>query len=348
MQGRLVGVEAATVRIDAPQLPATLFRLLASGRAWAIADLAAALVGDEGGDARAVVSGALQTLRAAGMPLRIDAAHVQGDPFVPLDDEALGRSLAVAMPRCRWNARAVFATGSTNADLMRDVRAGRPSRRPLLLAAEVQHAGRGRLGRSWSSQPGGSITASFALPIARSLANLDGVTLACGLAVGRVLTLYGVAPRLKWPNDVLLDGRKLAGILVEAHANADITILVIGVGLNVGASPSPAVATMQAVGAAPLDRNRLVAELAAALQTDIATFERDGFAAFAARWNAADAFRDRTVTVGSSGGPALTGIARGVDDRGALLVDVDGVLTTMVAGEVSLRLSERMQGQAAA
>jgi len=313
---------------------AAVFRTLADGRRHPFAEFA------PGAEAR------LAALALLGMPMRIDGDAVLATPFVPLDAASIATAIdggATVRRRGPWRVRVAFELGSTNTDLLHDVKRHDDRDAPLVLAAELQHAGRGRLGRGWSSAPGASITASFALRIARTLAGLDGVTLVCGLAVQRVLAARGVAVRLKWPNDLLLDGRKLAGILVEVHAGAA-TTLVIGVGINVafaaprsGRPSALPPANLVGDGSEPIDRNRLIAELALALERHLARFESDGFGAFVEAWNAADAYADRAVRLESPPAPAVLGIARGVDDRGALLLEVGGARRRVIAGDVSLR-----------
>jgi BirA family biotin operon repressor/biotin-[acetyl-CoA-carboxylase] ligase len=318
---------------------AALFRILADGRRHAFGELSAAL-----SDAAlpSLLAG-LAALQSLGMAMQVEADAVQVPAFVPLDPASICGAIDAVRGTVAWDVQVAFDVGSTNSELLRQVKRWSGAHEPVLLAAEFQHAGRGRLGRVWTSAGGASITASFAIPIARDIARLDGVTLACGLAVHDVATSLGVPARLKWPNDLLVDDRKLAGILVEAHADAVATTLVIGVGINVTsvaarlASPSglPPASLRQDRDA--LDRNRLIADIAVALEDHLAKFATDGFGAFAQRWNAADAFRDRRVVLESPPGPTVIGIARGVDDRGALLLDVDGTRRRIIAGDVSLR-----------
>lgn len=345
MDGPAPPVVPVGVAINRTTVRASLFRTLSDGRRHAWSDLAEAALGTASEEARSMIVEGLDALYAQGLPLCIEAGYARAAPFLRLDASALARDLAGGPQR--WQVDVVFETGSTNGDLLRDVRSRARFAGPRVLASELQHAGRGRLGRTWASIPGASVTASFALKIGRPLAELDGVTLACGLAIHRVVTAYGVSARLKWPNDVLIDGRKLAGILVEAHAIGDATVLIVGIGLNVtgaavdAACEGPAIATasLRPPGSTPLDRNRLVGRLAISLAEYMTTFERHGFTAFVAQWNAEDAFRDRHVTLGHGSAASIEGIERGVDERGGLLVDVAGERRRIVAGDLSLRAS---------
>ena len=274
---------------------------------------------------------------------------------IALDRERLQRALD---RRCledgladAWDARVVAATASTNSDLLDEARAGRTFSRPAVLAAELQTAGRGRLGRTWVSARGASLTASYALNVARPLSGLEGITLVCGLAVRDALARHGLRVDLKWPNDVLVDGRKLAGILVEAHALAASTIVIVGVGVNVvPRDPDTADNGIRALAAIDLhsagcpleDRNRLAADLALALGARLARFAESGFAAFASEWNEVDAFRNQPVSLGMSGPGTKTdvsvvGIERGVDASGRLSIEIDGQHRKFIAGDLTLR-----------
>ncbi len=277
--------------------------------------------------------------------IRLDRDRMQA----LLDHRSVGEDVAD-----RWDVRVVASTASTNSDLLREARSGRTFARPVLLAAETQTAGRGRLGRSWRSAPGASLTVSYGLCVARRLAELEGLSLVCGLAVRDALARHGVHVQLKWPNDVLVDGRKLAGILVEAHTLAASTVAIVGIGVNVlpqafdvavdvaagsasHASASLTPTDLKSAGCPLDDRNVLATDLGIALDTLLARFAEAGFAAFASEWNAADGFRNRSVSLETGPRQAVAGIARGVDARGALLIEIDGVQMPFIAGDLSLR-----------
>jgi len=262
---------------------------------------------------------------------------------LPLDAHAVRSHLASAGD-ADWHVGVVASTGSTNNDLLASIRRDGFTG-PTILAAEAQTGGRGRLGRRWMSSPRASLTVSFALRVERSMSALDGITLVCGLAAREAIAMHGVSARLKWPNDLLVDARKLAGILVEPHQQGDATVLVIGIGINVtngrsmhradGAALPPI--DLLGGGGIDLDRNRLAARVAIALRTRIDAFAIAGFAPFVDAWNAADAFRDQPVVLHAGNGTMIEGIACGVDRSGALLLEVDGVRRRIVSGDVSLR-----------
>jgi BirA family transcriptional regulator, biotin operon repressor / biotin---[acetyl-CoA-carboxylase] ligase len=332
--------------IESPHECLALVTAIADGARHRLAKLAAVVGGGPSASSIERVVTALDAFRQAGMALAFDADAVSAHPFIALESGALERSAP------GWRVHLMGSTSSTNTDLSNAVRREAAFATPRLVTTEFQIAGRGRLGRRWSAVPGASLTASFALPIERPLAQIDGVTLVCGLALREVVAAHRVTAELKWPNDLVCRGRKLGGILVEAHATDTGTALVVGIGLNVGKRESiafdgnnlPSTDLAQCDGH-ELDRNRIVGEIAAALLTRLALFAREGFVPFVEEWNRADALRDRHVALHAatgdrSAGPRL-GIARGVDARGALLVDVDGALTRVISGDVSVRAIDR-------
>jgi BirA family biotin operon repressor/biotin-[acetyl-CoA-carboxylase] ligase len=239
----------------------------------------------------------------------------------------------------------VPSTGSTNADLL--ARAADPSSpEGQVLVAEEQTAGRGRLGRSWSSVPGASLTFSVLLrPAAVPAARRGWLTLLAGVAVASaVRSVAGVNAMLKWPNDVLAGDRKLAGILAEQ--SPDGSAVVIGTGLNVAAAPGEI-----PVSATALAATSLGAEGAAVSREDLLLGILDQlehwYAAFRAdpdpeRSGLLDAYRalcetlGRTVRVELPAGGAVTGVARDVDAEGRLLVAdaAGGQVTPVSAGDV--------------
>lgn len=231
-------------------------------------------------------------------------------------------------------------TGSTNADLL----ARAPTLpAPLLLIAEHQTAGRGRAGRSWLSAPGNSLTFSLAWRFEGGLQRLTGLPLAVGVALAETLGRLGQPVQLKWPNDVLKDGDKLAGILVETVAGPDgATWAVIGIGLNLVMPDEMEERIGRAVAAVPwlarMERDVLMAAVLDGLSDALAQFAENGFAAFAAHWNTLHAWQGETVVLLDRGEVLHEGRAAGVDDAGRLLLDTARGRTTIVAGDVSLRV----------
>lgn len=240
------------------------------------------------------------------------------------------RQLALGVP-----VTAVSVTGSTNDDAMAAARAG--VAHGATFVADLQTRGRGRRGRTWSSPPGENLTFSVVLRPRLELARVTALPLVVGLAVRDAVAARVALPvELKWPNDVLADRRKLAGILVESQLRGrDLAALVVGVGVNVAMRELPAeiagVATSLALcGASDLALEPLLADILASLAARCATFETLGLAAFLdelARCDALEGSRVRTEGV--------EGIARGIDGDGALLVEQDdGEVARVVAGAV--------------
>ena len=255
-------------------------------------------------------------------------------PTLSWPTDALRAQLAPVLPGI--GVEVVGEIDSTNSELMRRARAGRTA--PTLLVAELQTAGRGRLGRGWQSgdgEPGGALAFSLGLLLAPR--DWSGLSLAVGLAVAEALHLD---IRLKWPNDLWWQGRKLAGILVETagtgEAGATARFAVIGVGINIaplggeGFSTPPAWLQALLPGiTAPDALMRLAAPLAQAVRA----FEPQGFAPLAARFNARDALGDQAVRLSDG----TEGVARGVGADGALRVHTATGLRTVHSAEVSVR-----------
>ena len=230
---------------------------------------------------------------------------------------------------------------STNTELMRRARAGRLE--PVLLVAQQQTAGRGRLGRDWHSELGDSLTFSLGLPLAPQ--GWSGLSLAVGVSVAESLDpgrRLGI--RLKWPNDLwLADGpqdRKLAGILIETASFGEQRYTVIGVGINIaprgdaGLSTPPGWLQQVLPG---LDAPQTLLRVAAPLVQAVKAFETMGYAPFQTRFNARDALRDREVVVSGGQGGTLAGTAHGVDETGALLVHAAAGMKQITSSEVSVR-----------
>ena len=239
----------------------------------------------------------------------------------------------------------VAQTGSTNADLL--ARASRLAA-PLLLVAEHQTAGRGRAGRSWLSSSEHSLTFSLAWKFDGGPQRLLGLPLAIGVALGDALAALGVQIQLKWPNDVLKDGDKLAGILIETQSAPGGGIwAVIGIGLNL-IMPDEVEARLgrSAAGApwlARMERDVLMAALLDALAEALVLFAQQGFGAFCARWNLRHAWQGETVVLldnAASASPTVLheGRAAGVDETGRLLLDTPEGRIAVMAGDVSLRV----------
>ncbi len=232
----------------------------------------------------------------------------------------------------------VAETGSTNADLL--ARAARLTRNTVLIAAR-QSAGRGRAGRSWLSADG-SLTFSLAWKFSRPLHALAGLPLAVGVALAETLARLDVKVQLKWPNDLLKDGAKLAGVLIETAGALEGGVwAVVGIGINLHLPDELEERIGRPAASAPwlaaMERNALMAALLTGLDGALAQFEQAGFAAFSARWNRLHAYQGSAVEIIDRGVTIEHGIAAGVDDSGALLLDGAAGRVAILAGDVSLR-----------
>lgn len=241
---------------------------------------------------------------------------------------------------------AVVETGSTNADLLALARREQPDA-PRLRAALIQHQGRGRRGRRWHAAPGAALLFSVSLPIAAAAKDIGGVTLACGIAAAETLRARGVAAALKWPNDVLLDGRKLGGVLCELALDpAGRRTLIAGVGLNLWLDAAtrasigqPAAALSDALSLESLlgEREALIGAIAAAIVEALRLFQSSGFVPLQARFMKLFAHQNQHIDIIDQGGVAGSGRALGVDGLGRLLLDDGSGVQAISAGEVSVR-----------
>ena len=254
------------------------------------------------------------------------------------------------LARCATSAthvaiEVVAETGSTNADLLArvDTLDG-----PLLRIAGNQTAGRGRAGRSWLSAPGAALMFSLAWRFKGPLHRMTGLPMAVGVALAETIAALGVPVQIKWPNDLLRDGKKLAGILVETQtarrdSGGDAVWAVIGVGINLLMPDELEEQIGRAVAAAPwlakMDRNELMAALLSRLAAVLAEFDDTGFAPFAERWNLLHAWQGQDVVILDHGQVLQQGRAAGVDAIGRLMLDTEHGRVEVLSGDVSLRLS---------
>lgn len=233
---------------------------------------------------------------------------------------------------------------STNTHLMKRL-ATRVANRKVI-AAEWQTGGRGRRGREWHALPGAALTFSLLWRFEQGAGFLAGLSLAVGVAVVRVLARFGVQAGMKWPNDVLWQGRKLAGILIEMQGDVlGPSAAVIGVGLNcrmparlLERIDQPAVDIAGVTGSAP-DRNQLLAALLGELDLVLTLFARAGFAAFRDEWQTYDVYRNKPVRIALPDGSTVAGTAQGVGENGAMLLTTQAGTLRFHSGDVSLRLT---------
>lgn len=224
------------------------------------------------------------------------------------------------------------------------------TRDPQALFAELQTAGRGRRGRQWISPFGANLYFSLAWSWPSWPRELTALSLAVGAECALALEDFGLVDvRLKWPNDLLVDGRKLGGILIEHRGEAGGSCrVVIGIGLNLRMAAAQGESVTQPWinldealarhGRETPSRNALAATLLRRLQARLRAYDMTGFAAVAEDWARFDATRDAAVRI-LNGSDAMDGIARGVNPDGALLVETAAGVQTVHAGEVSLRFA---------
>ena len=204
-----------------------------------------------------------------------------------------------------------------------------------VVVADEQSAGRGRRGRTWRAPAGTSLLASI---LVRSrLPRPLLATLSPTAAVATAEALRRVAPvtaRVKWPNDVLVDGKKIAGILLESRVGAAAPVTILGIGVNLGQREFPpelaGIATSVALETGrSVDRDAMLAVLLEEFDAWRARLEGEGFAPVRERWRALSDTLGRRVTV-----DAVTGVAQDLDHDGALLIDVGGTVQRVIAGEI--------------
>jgi len=256
-----------------------------------------------------------------------------------IDPVRLKPLLGTLAPRFDVDA---LAEGSSSSDLLLE-RAARGAGSGSVLVVDRQTAGRGRRGRHWQSSPAGSLTFSLLWRFDGGVERLAGLSLAVGVALARALSSLGVADvRLKWPNDVLVDGRKLAGILVELSSERRGMVAVIGIGLNLALPEADATHDVAAAALAeslPVvpERHLLLATILAELAPVLDRFAAEGFAALRDDWQALHAWQGRSVNVLRDGCVALSGTCLGADADGALMIETVSGVERCLSGDLSLR-----------
>lgn len=319
--------------------PLQLLRLLADGQCHHLARLAGTL--------------ALETEEVSILLTQLDALGAecveigdQGwrwtDPVELLDSTLI---LAALGPTSRLLLGDLVVCGeidSTNRFLMDITRTGAASGSACV--AEFQSRGQGRRGRGFVS-PIGNIYQSVAWHFNQDVTFLSGLSVAIGVVVAETCQRLGVVDAgVKWPNDVYWRKRKLSGILIETQIDPAIGVtVVVGVGVNFRMAKKPGDTIGQSwvdchtASARLPNRNTAVAYLLEAVLLCLDQFSRDGFGPFKSRWNQLDVMLGRAVVL-SSNNAHTEGTVVGVDDTGALLLDVNGVTRSVVTGDVSLRL----------
>jgi BirA family biotin operon repressor/biotin-[acetyl-CoA-carboxylase] ligase len=334
--------QEGTAHGDALPLVARVFAALSDGEFHSGEQLAEALGVSRGAIWKAVESlrelgATLHAVRNRGYRLRsgsdaLDSKRITG--FLPATVRAHVRSVETA-----------WTVGSTNSVLL-----GRPNP-PFgacdVLLAEYQTAGRGRRGRTWVAPPGGSICLSLAWTFREVPQDLGALGLVIGVCALRALRELGLEDAaLKWPNDIVVDGDKLGGILIELRAeSAGPACVIIGIGLNV-ALGTEVLKAIGETGVSAIDlvtadlqqpsRNALAAALVTQFVHGLLVFEKEGLKPFAEEWRGADALRGRQIDVHTLEGVAR-GLACGIDLHGALVVETPHGVRRFISGDVTVR-----------
>ncbi|MDU1953867.1 bifunctional biotin--[acetyl-CoA-carboxylase] ligase/biotin operon repressor BirA [Atlantibacter hermannii] len=313
------------------KIPLMLISLLADGDFHSGEQL-----GEKLGMSRAAINKHIQTLRDWG----VDVFTVPGKGYslpepIQLLDEAFIHSQID-----KGSVSVLPVIDSTNQYLL--------DRLPNLSSgdaciAEYQQAGRGRRGRKWFSPFGANLYLSMYWRLEQGPAAAIGLSLVIGIVMAEVLHELGAdRVRVKWPNDLYLQDRKLAGILVELIGKTgDAAQIVIGAGINLAMRRveedvvNQGWINLQEAGI-KIDRNQLAVRLINELRQALMTFEQEGLASFLNRWEKLDNFIHRPVKL-IIGEKEIAGISRGIDEQGALLLEQHGVIKPWIGGEISLR-----------
>ena len=323
------------------RLRTEVFRRLARGRAVAVESLAREL-----GASVSSLHREIAALRARGLETEhlSDGRVRLPSPIEALDHDAVLAWIGADSRHALEALEVLFETDSTNQFLL-DLARGGETAAPRACLAETQSAGRGRGGRCFLSTLGGNVLLSLLWPIEASPAEMLGLSPAVAVAVARVLESEGIEEvGLKWPNDVLAGGRKVCGILLElGQDRRERRVIVIGIGINVRLADATGRKIDQAwtdlhreLGRTP-SRNRIAGRVIDRVIETLRTFLQDGFEPFRAEYRARDLLEGRELRLVQVSS-ALRGVGRGLDERGALLVETEGRLTAHLSGDASVRL----------
>lgn len=294
------------------------------------------------GVSRAAVWKHVEHLRALGY--RIEARHARGYRLAGVPDRLLPAEIQRRLRAARFGREVAYRAevGSTNEEAARLARAGAPE--GTLVVAEHQTAGRGRLGRRWASPRHLNLYASFVLRPALAPAEAPQISLVAAVAVARALAAAG-APEvaIKWPNDCLIGGRKVAGILTEMDAELDrVRSVILGIGVNLNTPLRAFPAELRATATSLLhatgrraDRVAFTATLCDELEAVYDRFLHEGFAAVAGDWERWSCLSGRAVTV-ACGDRRISGTVRGLDRDGRLVVHGPQGEERIVAGDVTV------------
>lgn len=315
-------------------IPLTLVSILADGEFHS-----GEQIGERLGMSRAAINKHIQTLRDWG----VDVFTVPGKGYsLPEPIQLLNEELIVTQVQTGKVAvlPVIDSTNQYLLDRIGELRSGDAC------VAEYQQAGRGRRGRKWFSPFGANLYLSMYWRLEQGPAAAIGLSLVIGIIMAEVLQELGAENvRVKWPNDLYLGDRKLAGILVELTGKTgDAAQIVIGAGINLAMRHAESDVinqgwvNLQEAGVV-IDRNTLAVRLINELRAALQSFEQEGLSPWLSRWKKLDNFIDRPVKL-IIGEREIFGISRGIDAQGALLLEQDGVIKPWMGGEISLRSAE--------
>ncbi len=319
-----------------------LIELLADGRFHSGEGLAKVL-----GVSRAAVWKQLRSFDE--LDLEVHAVRGRGYrlavPFEPLNAEVIRQHVGASLRRRIEQLEVQREVDSTSEFLKR---LSSPTLRQGInvCLAEWQSAGRGRRGRRWISPYGANLYLSVACMLEESVLQSGGLSLAIAVAVHRTLRELGIEGLgLKWPNDIYFNSRKLAGILLDLSGESGGNYrVIIGVGINLRMPESAGGEIDQPWtdlrhNQLQQQRNRLAGKLLEHLAQVIDIFSRQGLGAFTEEWRRYDITADMPVDLQTGQQESISGVARGVDPHGALLIEQDGRIKAFHAGEISVRLA---------
>ncbi len=267
-------------------------------------------------------------------------------PLTLLDELAI--SQAIGEQRAWFKLIVLDEIDSTNSYLMQQTAGAKDNKyvaHATCVAAQVQTKGRGRRGRSWQAGLGASLTFSLLWRFQCGASGLSGLSLAVGVALVRALHGLGIAEaQLKWPNDVLIKGKKLAGILIELQGDMEgPSTAVMGIGINMNLPESlrstidqPAV-DLHSITTERIDPNILLGHILKHLADVLSDFEQNGFTSVRQEWSQQHAYEAKPVRLLMPDGREVQGVVSGVAEDGILLVETAAGLQRFSSGEISLR-----------
>jgi BirA family biotin operon repressor/biotin-[acetyl-CoA-carboxylase] ligase len=319
----------------------TLINALASG-----SFVSGQQLGQELGVSRTAVSKHVKALIEMGL----DVFSVTGkgyklaQPLILLSNNQITANLAKADQDNVIEIHQIL--DSTNSYLLRKInqKEEQSLKQGQVCIAEYQSAGRGRRGRQWVSPYGSHLYLSYYWQLEQGMSAAMGLSLVVAIAVSDAIkSLYKINVQLKWPNDIYIGGVKLAGILVDLEGQASgPSHSVIGIGINLKMPSASADAIdqpwtdLQSHCKEDIDRNKLCVALIISLNNRLNQHQEHGLSAMLEQWHAQDVFLNKAVNI-ITGDRLTPGICRGINNQGALQLEVDGVIKTIYGGEVSLR-----------